>query len=601
MRRFVQYKKVMGLAAMAALTFAACTDKWDDHYVDSPLEGANQGTLWQAITQNGQLNNFARVVQACGYDKSLQSSQVFTVFAPTDASFTSAQADSVIALYNSEKAAGTRMAENRAIREFLQNHIARYTYSVAPSTQDSIVMMNGKYEVLTSSAFSGMPVLSGNKLYENGVLFTIGQPVRFYNNVFEYLRTDPDLDSLSALFYDSIYYRYQLDEEKSVAGDLVDGKTTYLDSVMVKYNELFWTLGQVNSEDSTYWMLAPTNSTWERLIEEYKPYFNYHDKVDLRDSLIRARSRMAIVEGTVFSMTTNPAAARHLLDPSVRVDSVRSTDAVSYNRRRYYWGNDTLHYYEYMNPFAQGGVFDGAQFVKCSNGYVLKTDNWNIDPRETFMREIVVEAENADYTVDETTTRKNTISVRVQQDNPFYSQVSNNRYLEVQSKNNLNPIINFEIPGVLSNVPYDIYLITVPAEAGDTLASEENCKPIRFQAFRFWKDQDGSGIDVTKLTSTETPDAKYALGNFDGYIKDGATAADSANAHGRAHVVDTILIGSKVVFPTSSFGLDEAQVQIRIKNNMPLLPAQRRRYTNNLRIDCIVLKPRPDAINRDEE
>lgn len=597
MNRFIQYKKVLGIA-LAALTFVACTDKWDEHYDDSPLAGANEGTLWQAITQHGDLNNFARVAQACGYDKSLKSSQVFTVFAPTDASFSSAQADSVIALYQSEINNGVRLAENRAIKEFLQNHIARYTYSVSPTTEDSIVMMNGKYEVLTASRFSGTPVLTSNKLYENGVLFTIGQPVKFYNNVFEYLfpGTDNDLDSVSALLYDSLYYRYYLDEEKSVAGDLVDGKTSYLDSVMTKYNELFYTLGQLNSEDSTYWMVVPTNSEWDRLITEYKPFFNYHDQVDLRDSLMRIRPRMAIMRGTVFSMTVNPAVARHLEDASVKADSVRSTNAVTYNRRKSYWGSDTLHYYEYMKPFANGGVFDGAQYVKCSNGYVLKTNHWNISPRETFIRDIVVEAENANYTIDEETTKKNTVAVRVQQDNPFYGKVSNDRYLEVLSRNSLNPIINFEVPDVLSGVPYDIYLITVPAEAGDTLADEEQCRPIRFQMYYFWKEQDGSGIDVTKLKSTETPDAKYSLGSYDGYIKDGATAADSAKAHGRAHVVDTILVGEKVIFPTCSYGLDQAQVQIRVKNNMPLLPTQRKRYTNTLRIDCIVLKPRLDAL-----
>ena len=114
--------------------------------------------------------------------------------------------------------------------------------------------------------------------------------------------------------------------------------------------------------------------------------------------------------------------------------------------------------------------------------------------------------------------------------------------------------------------------------------------------YYFWKEQDGTGVDLTKMKSTETPDAKYSLGSYDGYIKDGATAADSAKAHGRAHVVDTILVGEKVVFPTCSYGLDQAQVQIRVKNNMPLLPAQRKRYTNTLRIDCIVLKPRLDAL-----
>ena len=76
------YNKVIGLA-LAVLTFAACSDTWNDHF-DNKGEGMNDQTLWQAISQNGNLSNFAKVVQACGYDKSLNSSQVFTVFAPTN-------------------------------------------------------------------------------------------------------------------------------------------------------------------------------------------------------------------------------------------------------------------------------------------------------------------------------------------------------------------------------------------------------------------------------------------------------------------------------------------------------------------------------------
>ena len=40
------YHKVLGLA-LAALTFVACADKWDDHY-DNRGEGMNNASLWQA-------------------------------------------------------------------------------------------------------------------------------------------------------------------------------------------------------------------------------------------------------------------------------------------------------------------------------------------------------------------------------------------------------------------------------------------------------------------------------------------------------------------------------------------------------------------------
>ena len=48
--------------------FAACADTWDDHY-EKKGDDLNDASIWQAITENGNLSNFAKVVA-----RSLQSS-----------------------------------------------------------------------------------------------------------------------------------------------------------------------------------------------------------------------------------------------------------------------------------------------------------------------------------------------------------------------------------------------------------------------------------------------------------------------------------------------------------------------------------------------
>ena len=187
MKRNYIYKTVLGLA-MAALTLTACTDEWDDHYVLG-------GTLWDAIQQDNNLSNFASVVRACGYDKALGSSQVFTVFAPTNDCFSSSEAEALIAAYNSEKG---RMDEDEisTVKEFLQNHIALYNHSVSSLSNDSIVLMNGKYAILSSGGIDKSPFLTTNQHYSNGILFTVGNQVTFFPNLFEYMRKDSELDSL---------------------------------------------------------------------------------------------------------------------------------------------------------------------------------------------------------------------------------------------------------------------------------------------------------------------------------------------------------------------------------------------------------------------
>ena len=168
---------MIGLA-IAALTFAACSDTWDDHN-NRAAEGVEEGSLWEAIQQNPELSNFSSVVEACGYDKSLASAQAFTVFAPTNSCFSKEEADKLITAYNAEKGK-VDDKDNSTIKEFLQNHIALYNYSVSQSSNDTIMMMNGKNILLTSSKIGNSPLSSSNKLYSNGVLFTIQGKAQYF-------------------------------------------------------------------------------------------------------------------------------------------------------------------------------------------------------------------------------------------------------------------------------------------------------------------------------------------------------------------------------------------------------------------------------------
>ncbi|MBO6017788.1 MAG: fasciclin domain-containing protein, partial [Prevotella sp.] len=305
MKRKNRYIMVMGLA-IAALTFAACSDTWDDHN-NRAAEGVEEGSLWQAIQQNPELSNFSSVVEACGYDKSLASAQAFTVFAPTNSCFSKEEADRLIAAYHAEKGK-VDDKDNSTIKEFLQNHIALYNYSVSQASNDTIMMMNGKNILLTSSKIGNSPLTSSNKLYSNGVLFTVSSLVDYFPNVFEYMRRDAELDSLYSFFYNERFYRKEFQASKSVEGGIVDGRTIYLDSVFRQQNDLFdydFLNARLNNEDSTYWVLMPTNEAWRKLVDEYQNYFNYDNTVDKRDSVFYTNTRMAIMKGTAFSRTTN--------------------------------------------------------------------------------------------------------------------------------------------------------------------------------------------------------------------------------------------------------------------------------------------------------
>ena len=104
---------------MAALCYSSCSDKWDEHYGENS-EGIVNATLWEAISGNADLTNFAKVAKACGYDLALDGSQTFTVFAPTNSSLSAEQADSLVNLYREKKAEGVKTAENPVVKQFLE-------------------------------------------------------------------------------------------------------------------------------------------------------------------------------------------------------------------------------------------------------------------------------------------------------------------------------------------------------------------------------------------------------------------------------------------------------------------------------------------------
>ena len=581
MNTYKIYSKVIGLA-VAALTLAACADTWDDHF-DKKGEGTNDATLWQAILEDGNLSNFAKVVQGCGYDKSLNSSQVFTVFAPTNEQFSSQEADELIAGYNAEKGK-VNDDDNTVIKEFIQNHLVLYNHSVSPTTNDTLILMNGKKTILTGTTFGENNILSANKHYSNGVLFTIQGKAQYFPTVFEYLRKDADLDSIANFFYNSRFYRKEFLPERSVPGGLENGKTVYLDSVYVQQNDLWDMLwAYTNHEDSTYWMVVPTNQEWKKLIEEYEGteenpgYFNYADDTPFRDSLAYTMPRMAIVDGLTFSRTLNTDA--HL------TDSALSTSAAeTYVSREYYWGNKSLHYYQFggksavntQKPFSPTGIFTGTDNVECSNGQVMKSNNWKVNKLNTFYQWIIIEAEDGssikEVSKSENTTTKEMeptitgVIRRVVNDNRFSGKVWSDAFVEFrQNKTTVNHTVKFNIRDVLSNIGYDIYLVTATALANDSNATEAERIPTKLKCSINYHNQSGETENVVLQSSVTT----------------------------NPNIEDYILLAEDFKFPTATYGLSEAEPQITLDVETKVSSSELRtkKFDRTMRIDCIMLVP----------
>ncbi|MBR2360294.1 MAG: fasciclin domain-containing protein [Bacteroidaceae bacterium] len=562
----MKYTKVLGLA-LAALAFNACSDEWDEHY--KVQQQGNGVSLWQTISTDANFSNFKSVLEYCGYDKVLASSQVFTVFAPTNESLSAEQAQAQRVIYDQDKERGRKEKENRAIKEFVMNHIALYNHSTPDSAvyNDTIVMMNGKYLALTNNTI-GEQSFDRQQPHANGILYTVDGQLDYLPNVLEKLEKVDDLSKLAEFF--DIYNDYKFIPEQSVAGGIENGQTVYLDSVTRLQNILFDYVGDINNEDSTYWMIVPTDDMWNAMEEEYVTYFNYNDKVSKRDSLIKLYTGLAIIRGTVFSETVNPEETRN--------DSVKSTNAMHYSSRYIMYGNYDTYYYQYDNPYSPGGVFYGVTEIPCSNGKLLKPATWNIDKSQTFNQMILTEGEDrsslayidkSKAVLKDPATRTTTVAVRP--GNPYYNKVSGNSFIEISAiKSNANTSATFYIPDVLSNMPYDIYVVTTSVLAADTTATDKQRKPLQASFKLKWLAQDGVTVDSLDL---------------------GKKLEIQSDVH------DTILLKSNVVIPTCTWGLtnEDSQVTLTMGSDVKSTDFMRGKYTRTIRLDAIIFKPHGDA------
>ena len=155
---------------------------------------------------------------------------------------------------------------------------------------------------------------------------------------------------------------------------------------------------------------------------------------------------------------------------------------------------------------------------------------------------------------------------RVMNNNRFYGKVWNNAFVEFkQNLTTQNHTVSFNIRDVLSNIGYDIYLVTAPALANDSNATEAERLPVKIKCTINYHDQSGtSQSEVLQESVTTNPD-----------------------------IVDYILLADDFKFPTATFGLNESepQVTLDLETKVESKEFRNKLFDRTMRIDCIMLVP----------
>ncbi|MBD5224433.1 MAG: fasciclin domain-containing protein [Bacteroidales bacterium] len=414
--------------AVAVSALGSCSDKWDDHYAPEAA-GSSDATVYEMIKNDPELALFGKMIDIAGYSDLLNTSQTFTVWAPSDASLASVD-----------------LSDTDEVKRIVANHIARFNVSTANPAGQGVRMYNGKMLYFEGNTFGGVAMERSDVLARNGVLHVLTERIPYSYNIREYIDTHAETTSISEFL--SRFDELRFDEASSIPLDIDENGNTVYDSVKVQYNRLLdhpvYGLGNILSEDSVFTMLVPDNNAWRTAYERIRPLYEVFDENEaVADSVSDVQTSLAVMRDFIYRA--------RITSPSGKMRATSGTEISD-----------------------MASFFAGAEKINASNGMIWLTSDVNYPMEETFNPIIRVEAEDpaGRVRVGNTTIYTRVIST----DNQFASEISEGSYIEVLGASaSTQPAVTFDIPNTLSG-EYDIYAVFVPASVDDeTVTGEQTC------------------------------------------------------------------------------------------------------------------------------
>ena len=536
MKTRINNKKWMGLM-MAGLFLASCSD-WNDHYegtADAASEGA---TIWQQMKATPELSDFCDV---------LEQTKVYRMHKKTPVSYadllSGGQSFTVLAPVNNTfnkdsllQLVQTVRGDSAVEKSFVQNHITRSLVSSSPNNA-KMLMLNMKHMTMENGLVDNTPVKLANTKSSNGMFHILQHALPYKHNILEMLCDNPQLTDIGAnimSFNEDIF-----DPTSSVSNGVIDGVPIYVDSVVYERNRLLENVGLRDAEDSTYLVVVPTTEGWREIYNETSQYFLYDKSVEKRDSLQQYYTMSALLEDAVFNMTDQ----KSIQDSLISVPYLRTNQSFEKGKKVYH---------VFQKPFEEGGILYGANKLDCSNGRIYTTPKWSFKPTDTFFKELRTEGESTWLITHE---RDCSYNIRRQ----IADSISSGSYLQIIPKSGTS---NWELTFRISNTlagDYDICMVLLP----QSVAGLNNGKPCKFKATINYVDEDNNAQSFN---------------------------CNNTQFESNAERVDTIVVAEGFHFPTCNY--DQNEVKVTVKLQCSILARETSRYSREMYLDCIYLRPR---------
>lgn len=590
------------IAAAGAAAMVSCTDTWNDHF--NSISGVDfDGTTMKAIEQEAP--DFAAVIKAVGYDRELNSDNVYTIWAPK-----SFNKDSVLALAKTDSTA--------VVDRFIKNHIARYAIS-DDGTEQKIDLMSEKTTNMTAAKFGSANLVSGktNMTCSNGVLHIIDKNINYQNNLFELIQANYDpTDSLQTKQGGSLYAFLQkwdkdsLDEKKSVSrGVDENGEKIWVDSVVIRNNTVLKNVDALlYEEDSSYIAIVPTAKAYQERYNAYKKLLVFNPSEDVKqagvcDSLQNYYANMFAMTDLYFNKNAN----EHYQD-SLK-STVYTSKTSPYN---VYYMHDKK---DQSAERPTHDILKGLTATDCSNGTGYIVDEYPMSITEQAFKKIEITPRSSQdlastsddkgiglYTKNIASPIYKSGTLTDYEINKIYNEDStvctydtirktgtrSYRFLDIPQSGSTNPYVSFYIPNILSGT-YELYLVTCPIWAKTGFSNGE-CYEKDSRAYRFytyvWERQNSGtklGEYASKGTQLLNPSdgSKYFITNPENKI-------------------DTLYLGDYTFSNTyyargTTEQLSGAMIQFVVQITSKLVNT----YSREMLFSNVILKPKAEALEQE--
>lgn len=564
------------MLAATMLTAASCSDFND--YNETPADALPAGnqSLWQNISQNQDLSDFAALVEKTGFNTELDKSKSFTIWAPKNGSF--------------DPAAFAGLSKEDLLQQFVKNHIAEYGHVASGALSKRIHTLNEKSYIFEGNGqytFDGVTISKSNQPSNNGVMHIMDNYAPFYHNLYEYLKVAPDIDSLRNHFMR--YELNMLDESASVKGPMVNGMQTYIDSVMVTTNQLTNQLrARISNEDSSYTFIMPTSEAFMKMYDKVKSYYNFVDETIVQDVanytsatdtktvtakvnaayLSDSLVRQSIVRNLIYS--NHDAYNQWIVGEGQNTDSIRSTTSNKFSNP-----DDLLNKYLVGEP------------VTMSNGYARIVDSLAFLPWELYSPELKV---NPRYSLANLFPASAVANRNQSVPDSLVKKVfgpdcyeTNFRYMWITpGGDRAKPDFAIQLPGVRSTT-YNFYVVFMPS-AWKQFGNDPRPNWLNFEL----NYANAKGATAKYYFSKAYADSLLTGGTLPKVPTSVGTATAFTN---NPEKTDTVFIG-RFTFPVAYNGLGEYYPSIRVTSPISVFNAtQLNSYSRDVRIAAILLRP----------